>query len=665
MAHFRPYASFTAALIFTLSFFIAVQATPAGAEIFSPEDAQNAKRIYSAVMSPSGEWIAYTVSIQREPDNEAGGAYSELHLVSPKTGEIRPFITGEVNVSSLQWNPDGSKIAFLTSRGKKAKKQVWMIPVDGGEAIQVTSSKTGISTFRWHPHGDRIAYIATCPETALEKDLKEKGYRFIFFEENLKHRNIYMIGVDENGGVGDSERLTEGITAWSLEFSPCGKRIATAASSKNLVDYNYMFKKIHLLDIESKKLVQLTDNPGKLGNYAWSPDGSKIAYGAALELKDHAVSQAYVIDAAGGEARNLTEPGFKGHVEWVGWKDKKTIVYKAGEGAWSTLSLVKASGGERNIILDARNAGFVFRTPSYTKDFKHFALVGSSPEIPSDIFYWRPGSKEPKRLTTINPWVTERELGRQEVVRDQARDGLEIEGILVYPVGYTEGTRYPLIISVHGGPESHRSNVWLTSYFNPAQVLAGNGYAVFYPNYRASTGYGVEFALQGYEDAAGKEFDDVADAIDFLVERGIADPERVGLGGGSYGGFAAAWFLLHEKGEGGLHVRRHKRSYKQAQHDRHPMGRALCPLRNQAREDLATEPRAEPRLLGAPERDCGPHSRRRRRSARTSLTEPRVLPKAQDERPSSGPARPVPGRGSREQETDGKDRSPSPPPTVV
>ncbi|MCK4350789.1 MAG: S9 family peptidase, partial [Candidatus Krumholzibacteria bacterium] len=112
-------------------------------------------------------------------------------------------------------------------------------------------------------------------------------------------------------------------------------------------------------------------------------------------------------------------------------------------------------------------------------------------------------------------------------------------------VGYTEGNRYPLIISVHGGPESHRSNVWLTSYFNPAQVLAGKGYAIFYPNYRASTGYGIEFALQGYEDAAGKEFDDLADAIDFLVEKGIADPERVGLGGGSYGGFAAAWFASY------------------------------------------------------------------------------------------------------------------------
>jgi dipeptidyl aminopeptidase/acylaminoacyl peptidase len=545
MGRSRPRYSFKFPFLITFSLLVFLGSGPARTEVFSAEDAQNVRSAYSAVMSPTDQWIAYTVSVQREPGDEPGGAYAELHLVSPKTGELRPFITGEVNISSPLWSPDGSKIAFLTRRGEKAETQVWMIAVDGGEAVPVTSSETGVSSFRWHPSGDRIAYIATCPESAREKDLREKGYGFIYYEEDLKHRNLYMIRVGDKGGVGDPERLTEGITVWSLEFSPDGTRIALAASPENLVDHNYMFEKIHILDVDTKKLVRLTDNPGKLGNYAWSPDGSRIVYGAALELKDHAASQAYVIDAGGGEAVNLTEPGFKGHIEWVGWKDRETIVYMAGEGAWSTLSLVGASGGGRKIILDARKTGFVFRAPSFTKDFEHFALVGSSWDIPSDIYYWRFGSNEPKRLTTLNPWIAERELGKQGVVRYTARDGLEIEGILVYPVGHEEGSRYPLIISVHGGPESHRSNAWLTSYFNPAQVLAGKEYAVFYPNYRASTGYGVEFALQGYEDAAGREFDDLADAIDFLVEKGIADPERVGLGGGSYGGFAAAWFASY------------------------------------------------------------------------------------------------------------------------
>lgn len=535
----RRFTLLTITLLFlTITLFTSRDAS--AGEVFSPEDALSYKRCYEAAISPDGRWIAYTVIVQRKADDKAGGAYIELYLVSTKTGEVRPFITGEVSVRSVRWSPDGSKLAFRMSRGKKAKTQVWTIPVDGGEAAQVTNSETNVSYFRWHPKGNRIAYIATEPEDEREKELDEKGYGFIFYEENLRHRNIYLQEVDSNGN--DAKRLTEGITVWDFEFDPTGGRIALAASQKNLVDYSYMFKKIHILDLETEQLTKLTDNPGKLGNFAWSPDGKRIAYAAALERRDHAVSQAYVIDAKGGEELNLTEPDFKGHVEWVGWKDNGNILYYSGEGVWPTLSVVKASGGKRKVILDSGKMGRVVYHPSYTRDFEHFAFVGSSPEIPGDIFYWREGSKELKRLTTLNPWIADRDLGRQEIIRYKARDGLEIEALLVYPVGYEDGRSYPLIVHVHGGPESHYSNRWITGYFNPAQVLAGKGYVVIYPNYRASTGYGVEFALQGYEDAAGKEFDDVADAIDYLVEKGIADPDRVGLGGGSYGGYAAAWF---------------------------------------------------------------------------------------------------------------------------
>jgi dipeptidyl aminopeptidase/acylaminoacyl peptidase len=534
----------TVTLLF-LTIFIILNASPAACEPFSPADALSLKRSGTAVIHPSGDWIAYTVSVPRSADEKPGGAYSELYLVSVRTGDISPFVTGEVNVRSPLWSPDGSRIAFLMSRGEKAKTQVWVIPAHGGEAVRVTNAETGVSVFRWHPAGDRIAYVSTAPESKREKELDDKGYGFIFYEENLKHRNLHMIGIDGNGGVGEADQLTDGITVWDFEFCPSGRRIAVAASPLNLIDHSYMFRKIHVLDVAAKTLMPLTDNPGKLGDFSWSPDGARIAYTAALELKDHAASQAFVIDVKSKKAVNLTEPGFRGHVEWIGWKDKGTVVYRAGEGVWPTLSLVDASGGKRKVILNAEKAGIVFNTPSYTKDFEHFTFIGSSPEIPGDIYYWREGSKSPRRLTTLNPWIAGRELGRQEVVRYRARDGLEIEGILVYPVGYEESRRYPLIVAVHGGPESHYSNGWLTGYFNPAQVLAGKGYAAFYPNYRASTGYGVGFALQGYQDAAGREFDDIADGIDFLVAEGIADPDRVGLGGGSYGGYAAAWFASY------------------------------------------------------------------------------------------------------------------------
>jgi dipeptidyl aminopeptidase/acylaminoacyl peptidase len=532
--------------LIVLLLIISLSLTNAAAHgVFTPEDALSLKYSYSAAISPDGMWVAYTVAVPRAADEDPGSAYSELYLVSTKTGEIRPFITGKVDVSSPRFSPDGTRVAFLTRRGDKAKTQVWMIPVDGGEAVSVTRAETGVSTFRWHPGGGKIAYVATSPRSEREEALDDKGYGFIFYEENLKHRNIYMIGVGDDGGVGEAEQLTEGVTVWSYEFSPDGKTIAAAVSEKNLVDHSYMFKKIHLLDIATKDLNRLTDNPGKLGSFAFSPDGGKIVYTAALERKDHALSQVYVIDVSGGEPRNLTEPGFKGHVSWARWKDKNNVIYIGEEGAWNTLNVVKAKGGKRTMILHSKDTGVVFFSPDLTPDCGHAVFICSSPEAPRDVYYWQYGKKSLKRLTMLNPWIAERSLGTQEVTRYKARDGLEIEGIIVYPVGFEEGKKYPLIVCVHGGPESHYTNRWLTGYFNSAQVYAGEGYVAFYPNYRASTGYGVEFALEGYHDAAGKEFDDIADGIEFLISKGIADPERVGLGGGSYGGFAAAWFASY------------------------------------------------------------------------------------------------------------------------
>jgi len=543
--NYRFHSAVLNRLFLALLLFVFAGTAPVFArEVYTPADYLKTRRCTEVSISPAGEWIAYTVSSIRGAGEEAGPRYSELYLVSSQTGRVRPFITGKVNVHDISWSPDGKSIAFLRKKTEKDKTQVWAIPAFGGEAVRVTGSETDVLGFRWHPDGEKIAYLAVTPPCKHEKQLKDQGYEFIYYEENLKHRNLYIIDLPGANGPGEAKQLTEGVAVWDFEFNHQGNTIAAAVSPKNLIDQSYMFRKIHLLDLETGKLERLSDNPGKLGNFAFSPDGGKIAYTAALERKDHAVSQVYVIDLSAGGPRNLTMPEFRGHVSWVGWKDGNTVVYRAAEGVWNSLSEVAASGGERRVILHSEDSGVIFSIPEYTADYKHFAFTGSTPQVPEEVYYWQPG-KQLKRLTNLNPWLGERTLGAQEVVRYRARDGLEIEGILVYPAGYSSGELYPLIVSVHGGPEAHYSNGWLTRYFNSAQVLAGKGYAVFFPNYRASTGYGVRFALEGFGDPAGKEFDDIADGIEYLVGRGIADKERVGLGGGSYGGFASAWFASY------------------------------------------------------------------------------------------------------------------------
>ncbi|HEX9653681.1 MAG TPA: S9 family peptidase [bacterium] len=523
-----------------------------GSEPLSPKDLLRIKSVTHAHIRPDGAWIAYTVSVPRAANDKAGAAYSELYLVSPKTRENRPFITGKVNISAVQWRPDGLALAFLMKRGEDAKTQVWMIAVNGGEARQLTDSETNVEKFNWHPSGKQIAYIAETPKSKREKELEKRGYGFIYYEENLKSQNLYLIAVAAPGEKAEPEQLTKEVAVWSFEFSPDGKTVAAAISEKNLIDHSYMFQRVHLLSLEDQSLKQLTNNPGKLGNYAFSPDGKYLAYAAALEQKDHAVSQAFVVPVAGGEADNLTPTKFRGHINWVGWKDNGTVLYNADEGVETTYSLAKLTGNgvERTVILNSKDHGVVFDPPTFSNDFKNFAFVGGSPHNPNEVYYWnglpaQAGGKQIQRLTETNGWLTDRKLGMQEAIRYQARDGMEVEGVLIYPVDYQADQRYPLVVIVHGGPESNFSNRWISRYAEPGQVLAGKGYAAFYPNYRASTGYGVEYAAYGYNDAAGVEFDDIADGIDYLVQQGIADRERVGLGGGSYGGFASAWFATY------------------------------------------------------------------------------------------------------------------------
>jgi dipeptidyl aminopeptidase/acylaminoacyl peptidase len=169
------------------------------------------------------------------------------------------------------------------------------------------------------------------------------------------------------------------------------------------------------------------------------------------------------------------------------------------------------------------------------------SLIGHSANHPPEVFFINEIGKTPRRLTNSNPWLKDMKFAKQEVIKYKAKDGLELEGILIRPLNEEKGKRYPLVLTAHGGPESHYSNGWLTMYHSLGQVAAARGMAVFYPNYRGSTGYGVEFSMKGQKEAGGKEFDDLIDGVDHLVKMGLVAEKKVGITGGSYGGYATAW----------------------------------------------------------------------------------------------------------------------------
>jgi dipeptidyl aminopeptidase/acylaminoacyl peptidase len=519
-----------------------VVATASAQQPFSAADLIDLRSVTGAVISPDGTLIAGTVSRQRPAADEPGGNYSELVVWDAATGTARPFVSGKVAVREVQWSPDGWQISFLQKRGGDEQTQVWAIAIDGGEAVALTKAASDVLDYRWRPDGTALAYIAEAPASEREKELKKKGYDFVYFEENLRHRSLYLQPLAGEGDRPEALQLTDGMTVWRAEWRPDGAALALACSEKNLVDHEYMFQTVRLLDVASKAVRPMVDPGGKLGSFAWSPDGARLAYVAARERKDHSPSQLFVVDAAGGSPRNLTPTGFRGHVEEALWQDAQTIVYLAAEGVWNTLATESVGGDRRQVVLHGRDAGVVLSSPSRSRDGKRWAFIGDGAAVPADVYAWD-GTAAPRKVSEVNPWLGQRTLGRQEVVRYRSRDGAEIEGLLVHPVGGAAPA--PLVVFVHGGPEGHYGNGWVTRYAEPTQVLAAKGYAVFLPNYRSSTGYGLDHALVGFGDPAGREFDDVADGIDHLVKVGVADRQRVGLAGGSYGGYAAAWFATY------------------------------------------------------------------------------------------------------------------------
>jgi dipeptidyl aminopeptidase/acylaminoacyl peptidase len=321
--------------------------------------------------------------------------------------------------------------------------------------------------------------------------------------------------------------------AWNHD----GTRLLVVHAATPLVDDDLMKRRVLVVDPASSRTVATIDNPGKLGQVAWSPDGSTIALVSGADENDPAEGRLMVVPSSGGTPRDII-PGYEAHVKAIAWRDAETIVFAGDEGVGSTLNEVRRDGSARRTLV--AQGGPILGAIDLANDGA-VAMVADAPEHPSEVFLFAAGASAPKRLTTSNPWLKAMRLAKQEVVTFKARDGLDLQGILVRPLDERPGQRYPLILTVHGGPESRDAHGWRTGYSNPGQVAAAQGFAVFYPNYRGSTGRGVAFSKLSQGDPAGREFDDLVDAVDHLVQIGLVDRAKVGITGGSYGGYASAW----------------------------------------------------------------------------------------------------------------------------
>jgi dipeptidyl aminopeptidase/acylaminoacyl peptidase len=511
--------------------------------------------VREAVISPDGSQIAYALEVPRRPGVDTDGpAWRELHVVAAAGGPDRVYVGGEVKVSTVRFSPDGSLITYLATRGDDEQAALWVIPLAGGESRRMLGFTTAISDYRISPDGSTVAFIAAEPEAEARTKAREAGFTQEIFEEDWAPTRVWLAPLPAvaptvvdpaavTGAAAEPRALALDGSAFHVRFSPDGARLAVDLAPRPLVDDEYMERRVHVVDAATGEVVARLDNPGKLGDFDFSPDGRQLAMISAADRNDPSAGRLLVAPAAGGALRDVL-PALAGDVAAFAWQDAATLMFLADEGEESRFAEVDLASGAVKTHASSTGGG-ALRAPilsglSLAADGRRAALVGDSPSHPAEVFVICHGDPAPRRLSDSNPWLAAVELARQEVFAYQARDGLPLRGVLLRPLAAPAGPA-PLLLMVHGGPEAHRSNGWVSSYGSPAQIAAARGYAVYFPNYRGSTGRGVAFSKLGQGDAAGAEFDDLVDAVDALIAAGVADRDRVGITGGSYGGYATAW----------------------------------------------------------------------------------------------------------------------------
>jgi len=496
-------------------------------------------------ISPDGRWIAYTVTTQ---DLEADESSSRIWMVPAAGGDPIPLSAEGEDTSSPRWSSDGKYLGFLSSRNE-GKTQVWTLYREGGEAVKRTDTAQGVESFGWSPDGKKLLLVMRDPkpEELEAKQAEEKGETFEektpppwvvtrqqfkmdyvgYLDSRRTHLYVFDLATEvikqiTSGDFDDSE------PAWSAD----GTRIAFVSNRTADPDDNYDTN-IWVVAADNGDLgarpLQITTNPGPDGTPSWNPDGSQIAHTSNTETDAalYGTNHLAVSSAAGGESRLLTQqldrmifsPRFS--------RSDDSIYFLLEDSGEQNLARVSASGGAvERLVSGPRVVGALDQGSS-----GEFAVLVSEPHFPAEVFLYADGKIE--RRSHVNDAVlASLRLGSVEEIRYASKDGTEIEAFVVEPPDFSSRRRYPGILRIHGGPQAQYD----FSFHFEAQLYASNGYVVVMPNPRGSTGYGQDFCLAIWQAWGEPDFDDVMGAVDYIVEKRWADPDKLAVTGWSYGG---------------------------------------------------------------------------------------------------------------------------------
>ena len=519
---------------------------------FKSEDIFNLEYVSEVQVSPNGKYVAY---VRRSNDIMSDSSRANVWLASVDGKSHRPLLSSKKSYYSIRWSPDGSRLAYLSN--EEGKPQLYVRWMDTGQTALVTNVTSNPSNITWSPDGKHIAFTMSVDAKEKPLDIKmpkkpdgakwSPSFQYItkaryqadgrgILEPAYTH--IFIVPADG----GTARQLTSGNYHHNgrLSFSPDSDKVYFSANRSDNWEYEPVEGDIFSVDMMGN-IAQLTNDKGLESSPVVSPDGKHIAYARRDDEKVmYKNSYLYVMKSDGTDAQNLTKD-IDNSVSNFHWKDNKHVYFQQSVRGLAQVDVVSLSGSVKAVAkgLGGTTLGrpYVFGTYHAVDDV--VAYTKGRTDRPADLYVT---TRNERQLTALNEDVLgHKQLGEvKEIVYPSSIDGEEIQGWYILPPNYDSSKTYPLILEIHGGPNLAYGPVFTAEL----QRMAAEGYVVFYDNHRGSTGYGERFALllQG-KYSSEYDFSDHMSGVDALIEKGIADPERLFITGGSAGGIASAYAI--------------------------------------------------------------------------------------------------------------------------
>jgi dipeptidyl aminopeptidase/acylaminoacyl peptidase len=499
-------------------------------------------------LSPDGRTVAM---VEARADLESDEFYTEVVLVDVPDGRVRPLTRDRHHAGSPRWSPTGDRIAFIAPDPAKIG-QVFVLPMSGGDALQLTKAKDGVSQFAWSPDGATIAYAVADPKPDLKGEEKFRnafrvGNDDFTISEAVRPTHLWLISAHG----GDAKRLTSG--TWSLPSSlppgPPSSPIMWSKDGKSILIVrqespstgDQLRARVQVLDVASGAIRSLTGDTTLEGYPRLSPDGTKVAYWRNRDAHAWEFQDVWLAPFAGGAGHDLSSR-LDANLFGTWWlPDGKSLLVGGNTATTVGLWRLGLDGSSARIALEG-----IMPNNAYWLDLDvgprgEIVFVGQTKTDPYELYLIAPHGGHARLLTHENSSLSDLALARSETITWKGPQGLPLDGVLTWPADYHGGHPHPLVLLIHGGPNSSSRE----RFSLLPQVLATRGWFVFEPNYRGSDNRGNAFYASIYRDAGQGPGEDVMSGVDYLKSRGLIDPGHMAVSGWSYGGFMTTWLAGH------------------------------------------------------------------------------------------------------------------------